>query len=428
MTFGEMKDLIANRLGDTSDNTKLRIGEFINDIMFRISDDVQYPGERRWGKIRTESGRYSYPLEPDVGSVIEPMIVPESNANIWMTPVETFNANIQKPTSTGVPHNYMEMGNYGVERQPATKLVFSAQDKLAIDATIYGTVDFLTTSEVLSLNQSDPTTTLKDFTTIDKITLSDTPSTTTTVFGNGASNNEVKVAAFTSSETEAATSAYGIYNPGSKVYISSTATDANRKVTVTGYGPVMSGSNVLQDNIYIEEEISPTGSDWTTEKSSGNRYTTLESVTVDAESDGTFLINADPISVRRIVSLPPKKKSLDIPIVSFYPITNGLTIRYQYYRTLTELTIDSDRPKMDNRVHNYIRKWSETAVNAWYGDSTGVTETIQNAMPSWRSDIQAIRTILGLSANPQMVIGGRARSISRRYGPSAMLDPAHYSN
>ena len=45
MTFGEMKDVIANRLGDTSSGTKSRIGEFINDIMIRISDEVQYPGQ-----------------------------------------------------------------------------------------------------------------------------------------------------------------------------------------------------------------------------------------------------------------------------------------------------------------------------------------------------------------------------------------------
>jgi hypothetical protein len=435
MTFGEMKDLIANRLGDTSTNTKDRIGEFINDIMFRISDDVQYPGERRWGQIRTETGRFSYPLEPDVGSVIEPMIVPENNANVWSTPVETFNANVQKPTSTGTPHNYMYYGNYGVERQPASTLTFTAETGAAyltaeVTATIEGMVDLRNISESLTLatGVAAAGTTTNAFTTIDKISLSATPTDSIIVKSNGASSTDIKVARFTISETDAATSAYGLFNPGSKVYISSTATDANRKVTVTGYGPVMSGSTVLQDNIYIEEEISPTGSDWTTEKSSGNRYTTLESVTVDAESDGTFLIDADPITDRRIVSLPPKKRSLDIPLVGFYPIPDGLRINYQYYRTLTPLTIDSDRPPMDQRVHYYIRKWAETAVNQWYGDSSGVSETIQNALPSWRSDIQTIRNVLGLSANPEMVIGGRARSISRKYGPSAMLDPAHYSN
>ena len=41
MTLGEMKDTIANRLGDTSTNTGNRIVEFINDITFRISDEVQ---------------------------------------------------------------------------------------------------------------------------------------------------------------------------------------------------------------------------------------------------------------------------------------------------------------------------------------------------------------------------------------------------
>ena len=196
MTFGEMKDLIANRLGDTSTNTKTRIGEFINDIMFRISDDVQYPGERRWGQIRTESGRYSYPLEPDVGSVIEPMIVAESNANIWMTPVDTFNANIQNPTSTGVPHNFMMFGNYGVERQPSSLLTFSAPTN-AVTATIKGMVDFRNISESLVLNTGTTTPSVNSFTTVDQISLDVTPSALVTVLAN-----TIKIAEFTTSEKD----------------------------------------------------------------------------------------------------------------------------------------------------------------------------------------------------------------------------------
>ena len=134
-------------------NTGNRIVEFINDIMFRISDEVQYPGERRWGQIRTESGRFSYPLEPDVASVIEPMIVAENNTNIWMTPVQTFNSNVQNPTSTGTPHNFMFYGNYGVERQPSSDLRFTstALTGSAITVTIQGMVDLRNVEESLTL-------------------------------------------------------------------------------------------------------------------------------------------------------------------------------------------------------------------------------------------------------------------------------------
>jgi hypothetical protein len=432
MTFGEMKDAIADRLGDTNSDTKAIIGGFVNDLMFRISDELQYPGELKEGHIRTESGRFAYPLEPDVQQVLGPMTIPEENGTISMTSVETLDTFVQKPESTGTPISYIMLGSFGILRQPATKLLFSAQAK-AIDATIYGMVDYLPTSEVLSLNQGDPTTTLKDFTKIDKITLSDTPSTTTTVLGNGAANNDVKVAQFTSSEKEALTSAYGLYNPGSKVIIkSSNAADlALRTVVVTGYGPLMSGTTVLQDNIYLEEEIT---SDGVTASSSTNRFTTIESVSIDAESavappnQGIFSVTADPITTRRIVTLPFKKRSLDIPMVAFYPLPNGQTINYKYYRRLTPLTIDADRLPMDERVHYYIKKWADSAVLAWYGDNRGISDVIQNGSPQWQQDMQTLKSQLGLNSSPFFVIGGRAINISKGRGPTALLDPAYYSN
>ena len=438
MTFGEMKDLIANRLGDTSANTKTRIGEFINDIMFRISDDVQYPGEVRWGQIRTESGRFSYPLDPDVGSIIEPMFVSESNANIWMTPVETFNANIQNPTSTGVPHNFMMYGNYGVERQPSSTLTFTAENGVdyltaEVTATIQGMVDFRNISESLTLatGVAAAGTTTNSFTTIDKISLSAAATDSMIVKSNGAASTDIKVAYFAVGETDAATSAYGLFNPASDLKIVSSVTEgSSHSVSITGYGPLLGAIDsgvypILQDNVYLEEVKTATFS--SSDETSVNRYTTIESISVDSETDGVISITSNPSS-QRIATIPKKKRSLDIPIVGFYPIPDGSKINYQYYRTLTPLTIDSSRPAMDKRVHYYIRKWAETAVNSWYGDSSGVSETIQNAIPSWQKDIQSIRNLLGLSANPEVVIGGRARNISRQNGPSAMLDPAHYSN
>jgi len=434
MTFGEMKDLIANRLGDTSANTNTRIGEFINDIMFRISDEVQYPGERRWGQIRTESGRFSYPLDPDVGSVIEPMIVAESNANIWMTPIEIFNANVQNPTSTGVPHNFMLYGNYGVLRQPASALRFFPTGALTeeITVTIQGMVDFLNISETVTLPAADVATdSVNSYTTVDKISLSAAPNVTIDVKANGVGLNEVKVAVFTTSETEAATSAYGLFNPGSRVSIhSSSASDGtDRTVTFTGYGPLMGSvsTTVAEDYVYQELSLTSNGANDVL-STEFERFTTIETISVDAESVGVIIVKADPVELRRVVVIPQKRRSIDGAIVGFYPIPNGERINYQYYRKLIPLTVDGSRPAMDQRVHYYIRKWAETAVNSWYGDSSGVSETIQNAIPSWQKDMQSIRNILGLSANPEVVIGGRARNISSKSGPSAMLDPAHYSN
>ena len=433
MTLGEMKDIIANRLGDTSTNTGDRIVEFINDIMFRISDDIQYPGERRWGQIRTESGRFSYPLDPDVGSVIEPMIVAESNANIWMTPVETFNANVQNPTSTGVPHNFMLYGNYGVDRQPASALRFTstALTGSAITATIQGMVDFRNVSESLTLAiGATSTDSVNSYTTLDKISLSATASHAIDVRANGTALDEVRVAQFTTSETEAVTSAYGLFNPASRVSIhSSSASDStNRTVTFTGYGPLMyTAPIVLDDNVYQEFSLTSNGASDVL-STAAQRFTTIESVSIDAESVGVFTVKTDPIEVRDSLHIPQKKRSLDIPIVGFYPIPDGKRINYQYYRKLIPLTLDGSRPAMDERVHRYIMKWAETAILAWYGESKGVTEVIQISTPSWMQDMRAIRGILGLSANPEVVIGGRALNISRRYGATAMLDPAHYSN
>ena len=432
MTLGEMKDTIANRLGDTSTNTGNRIVEFINDIMFRISDEVQYPGERRWGQIRTESGRFSYPLEPDVASVIEPMIVAENNTNIWMTPVQTFNSNVQNPTSTGTPHNFMFYGNYGVERQPSSDLRFTstALTGSAITVTIQGMVDLRNVEESLTLAiGSTSTDSVNSYTFIDRILLSGVASHDITVMTNGTSLNEVKIAFLdrSESEIEAVTSAYGLFNPGSKVKIDSTSgTDStNRTVTITGYGPLMSGTSVLEDNIYIESSLTSNGA---SEVTSSERFTTIESVSIDAESVGIFSVKSDPIQARRVVVLPQKKRSQDIPIVGFYPIPDGGRINYQYYRKLNPLTIDSSRPAMDERVHRYIMKWAESAVLAWYGESKGVSEVIQTSTPSWNRDMATVRNMLGISANPNVVIGGGAANISRKRGPMPLLDPAYYSN
>ena len=131
---------------------------------------------------------------------------------------------------------------------------------------------------------------------------------------------------------------------------------------------------------------------------------------------------------RLIGKMGATQTSEDIPIVGLYPIPSGQSVDYQYYRRLSAMISDTDRPPMDERVHRYIMKWAETAILAWYGESKGVTEVIQVSTPSWMQDMRAIRDILGLSANPEVVIGGRALNISRRYGATAMLDPAHYSN
>ena len=126
--------------------------------------------------------------------------------------------------------------------------------------------------------------------------------------------------------------------------------------------------------------------------------------------------------------IPFLRQSVDHPIVGLYPIPSGERVSYQYYRKMFKITDDSDRPPMDERVHRYIMKWAETAVLSWYGDSMGINEVIQISTPSWNRDINTIRNLLGLSANPEVVIGGRARNISMQYGPTAMLDPSHYSN
>ena len=43
-------------------------------------------------------------------------------------------------------------------------------------------------------------------------------------------------------------------------------------------------------------------------------------------------------------------------------------------------------------------------------------------------DMATVRNMLGISANPNVVIGGGAVNISRKRGPTPLLDPAYYSN
>jgi hypothetical protein len=430
MTFGEMKDQIANRMGDSSANTLLRIGEYINDIMMRLSDEIQYPGEVRQGRIRAESGRYAYPLEPDVSQVIEPMIVPQDNANIWSAPIETFTSRVQDPTSTGTPHNFIHLGNFGVERQPASPVLFSAQTN-EITATITGTIDYLDSEVALTLNSGSTTETTENFTTIDDIVLSGVPSTTLVASTNA---DKVKNAEFTTSETRASTSAYGVFNPGSFITLNPQGVvDLGTTITfhVKGYGVIPDDGAwadtpqaVSKDNVYMEEELTFNG---TASVPTTQRITTIESLSTSAETDGFCPFEADPSS-RQILLLPPKKRSVSFPVVGLYPIPDGTRITYSYYHSLTPMTTDSDVPSIDPRVHRYITKWAEAACLSWYGDSAGIQDTIQNALPSWQKDIATIRSMLGLVANNSVVIGGRAANINQNYCLTAMLDPAHYSN
>ena len=118
--------------------------------------------------------------------------------------------------------------------------------------------------------------------------------------------------------------------------------------------------------------------------------------------------------------------SEDIPIVGLYPIPTGQSIDYQYYRRLSAMISDSDRPPMDDRVHRYIKKWAESAFLAWFGSNMGIQETIQNALPSWQSDMRTVRNFLGLVPNRKTVMGGDAVSMHTRSRPGAVLDPSVY--
>ena len=556
MTLGEMKDIIANRLGDTSTNTGNRIVEFINDIMFRISDDIQYPGERRWGHLRTESGRFAYPLEPDVESIIEPMIIRDSNANIWMTPVETFNSNVQNPTSTGTPHNFMYYGNYTISRQPASKLEFTYTSLLTeITATIYGESDFRNISEDVTLAVGSTTTpsganyivTTEAFTTVSRVTLSAAPGVVVSVYGAGPSYAEGgeatvqgakgPIVEFSATDTDSNTADWGLTNPGGTIRIRDDRFGVyanDRTFLIKGYSSAQVGNISGRgdyDRIYTEETITLAGGTaqtaivtnggtgnaitsanttsitcsgasfgatdlwlggriWIKTTDGGTSYeydrqvtastgtvitftpsipvadpaieagdlyslypskpfaessknfTSIESISGSAQNLSGAVFISTPVTKtedtngvqgywdysRLIGKMGATQTSEDIPIVGLYPIPSGQSVDYQYYRRLSAMISDTDRPPMDERVHRYIMKWAETAILAWYGESKGVTEVIQVSTPSWMQDMRAIRDILGLSANPEVVIGGRALNISRRYGATAMLDPAHYSN
>jgi hypothetical protein len=56
----------------------------------------------------------------------------------------------------------------------------------------------------------------------------------------------------------------------------------------------------------------------------------------------------------------------------------------------------------------------------------GIQETIQNALPSWQSDMRAIRNNLGIVANRAIIMGGDAVSMHTRFRSGAILDPSVY--
>jgi len=413
----------------------------------------------------------------------------------------------------------MYYGNYTLDRQPESKLTFTDPNTTGITATIYGLSDFRNISESLALVLGQTTTTINTFQTVSKIALSAAATAVVNYMSVKASNGG-DIARFTSTDTDANSSAYGLWNPGSRIRIRQhdTGTTLATKVTrIRGYvvglgdsgffndlwmdsGPAMGAATTAQgglggtsvntnsvevavddltvtittsvsalivvgSNISIGSEqmrvtginslvltvirgifdttaaVHATGQAISVTNNAhaetSSRFTSIEAVSMEANAANVVISSLDEEGqsltktgdYERILGMIPiNRQSVDRPIVGLYPIPTGERISYQYYRKMFKITDDADRPPMDERVHRYIMKWAETAVLAWYGESKGVTEVIQISTPSWMQDMRAIRDILKLSANPEVVIGGRALNISRRYGATAMLDPSHYSN
>ena len=435
MTFGEMKTEIATRSGDTSTTNKDRAGEFINDIMFRISDSVQYPGLRRSSSIRTVSGQFAYPLQPDVAQVIPPMILPESDANINPIALEKFNRNIQNPTSTGDPTNFVNLGTYGVRKQPGTKLRFVSDGADTQTVTIYGVSEYRNVSEAITMASSTGVLTSNVYTEVDRVVASSAATGIITATGNSSSGNDNLPVVGTVGDTIVATIAATateatVHDPGSLIRITSSSANDNTTFTVVikGYGILTSGSTITEDKVYIEEERALNGA---SEVESASRFTRIDSIAVDTDLNGNLTIKSDPYdaglsALTTIGIIPIQKRSVEFPMVGLYPIPNTGRVRYNYYQKLTELSLDGDRPLMDESVHRYIKKWAESAFLAWFGSNMGIQETIQNALPSWQSDMRAIRNKLGILTNRTIVMGGDAVSMHTRSRPGAVLDPSVY--
>ena len=436
MTLGEIIDDMVNRAGDTGPTSRSRAKEFVNDILFRISDDCKYPGQRREGVIRTVTGQFSYPLSPDVADVIEPMTVVENNRNIFSKALSEFNTRIQNPTTTGDPNHFIYYGNFGVEKQPETKLRFvSSSTSDTQTATVYGLSEFRAISESVTLTGTSGVLTTNAYSEVDRIVLSSVAVGTITATGNSTSGNNDLPVVGTNGDLivgtiAAAATEFTVHDPASFVRLKSTSgSDTAHNAIIKGYGIITSGSTpftIDADKVYIEETLALNGA---SEVESSSRFTRIDSISIDADLNGNLKMYADPGALLTLIGvIPSKKRSLDIPMIGLYPIPNTGRIRYNYYQKLTPLTSDGDRPPMDERVHRYIKKWSESAFLAWFGSSMGIQETIQNSLPSWQSDMRTIRNILGITANKTTVVGGRAATNRAGFRPSAILDPSTYGN
>jgi hypothetical protein len=239
-----------------------------------------------------------------------------------------------------------------------------------------------------------------------------------------ATPGDVIVATIAAAATEAT-----VHDPGSFIRITSTSTadNTNWTVVIKGYGILTSGSTIIEDKVYIEEERLLGG---TSAVESANRFTRIDSISVDTDLNGNLYIKSDPYDsvagLELIGIIPIQKRSVEFPMVGLYPIPNTGRVRYNYYQKLTELSLDGDRPLMDESVHRYIKKWAESAFLAWFGSNMGIQETIQNALPSWQSDMRAIRNKLGILTNRTIVMGGDAVSMHTNFRPGAVLDPSVY--
>lgn len=416
MTRKEIQDQITLNLDDSRTNTVTQILTAIIIVLRELSSRMEWAENIRDGFIRTTSGRFQYPLEPDVFKVNGQFYIEENTQRLITMSTDEFNQIVPRPDkNANVPYVAMLPESYPVRQQPATfirGISSSASDTM--EATIFGEVYGLVTSEAITMSGTTGVLTTKEFTWVHRIGAASAPVGTLTFTANTSSGDTTLPTVATAGDFTVGTIAAGAVRstdtigPASLIRIkmdADVAGDRSQSVRVEGY--TVDTTNT-RDRLFKRETLTTDGTNATTSVVSSNRYSEITKIQKGWDSTNTLLVSADPTATL-IGEVGPDRRSVSYQQARFYNITDGKTILYRYTPHMVEMQNDNDQPDVPELYHQMVAEWAEKIVRGWQGDFTRGIRTLSNNADFDRAIAEA-QANSSPEASDSIILGGGWRN------------------
>lgn len=418
MTRKTAESQITLNLGDSSTNTLTQVYNALDIVIRELIGRGYWQGRIRDGFIRTTSGRYQYPLEPDFRMLQGEFRIVEDSRVLRRYTQDEFNDTLPDPSDgAGVPYAAMINEVMPCRQNPASKIRFvssSASDTQV--ATIYGEVYGLPMSEELTLTGTTAVLTANAYTQVYRVQLASAAVGTVTLTTNSTTGDTARPTVANAGNTTigtiavAATAPTTLISQGSKLRISmaqDVAGDRDKAVRIEGYA--INETNAF-DRQFRRETITTDATNATTSVVGSLSWTTITAITKSWDSTHTLLIKADP-NATLIADLGPDARDAEFPQVRFYHVPNGHTVHYRYLPTFRKLLADDDTIPVPSLYHQMVTEWAEKLVRGWHGD-------FQRGVVSLQGDVRFDKAIMEaqrgtrLDVAPLISMGsGRKRQI-----------------